>query len=44
VVITADLPLAGQLGPGDWVEFDMCSLSDAIAALRDREGRLSALR
>jgi KipI family sensor histidine kinase inhibitor len=44
VVITADLPLAGQLGPGDWVEFDMCSLSDAIAALRDQEGQLSALR
>ena len=21
-VITADLPLAGQLAPGDWIEFD----------------------
>lgn len=44
VVITADLPLAAQLGPGDWVEFDMCSLWDAIAALRDQEGQLRALR
>jgi antagonist of KipI len=34
VVITADLPLAGQLGPGDWIEFETCSLADAIAALR----------
>ena len=25
-VITADLPVAGQLAPGDWIEFDPCSL------------------
>ena len=36
VVITADLPLAGQLAPGDWVEFVRCSRAEAIAALRDR--------
>ena len=24
-VITADLPLAGQLAPGDWIEFEPCS-------------------
>jgi len=36
-VITADLPLAGQLAPGDWVEFQGCTLEDADAALRDRE-------
>jgi antagonist of KipI len=36
-VITADLPLAGQLAPGDWVEFHACSLEDAVAALRDQE-------
>jgi KipI family sensor histidine kinase inhibitor len=32
VVIGADLPLAGQLVPGDWVEFDLCSMTDARAA------------
>jgi antagonist of KipI len=36
-VITADLPLAGQLAPGDWVEFQACTLHDADAALRDQE-------
>ena len=36
-VITADLPLAGQLAPGDWVEFQACTLEDADAALRDQE-------
>jgi antagonist of KipI len=39
-VITADLPLAGQLAPGDWVEFQACSLKDADAALHDREAAL----
>jgi allophanate hydrolase subunit 2 len=34
-VITADLPLAGQLAPGDWIEFTECSRSDAIAALQE---------
>jgi antagonist of KipI len=43
VVITADLPLAGQLGPGDWVEFEACSLADAITALIDMEGKLNAV-
>ena len=41
-VITADLPLAGQLAPGDWVEFDACSLDAARAALREREAALGA--
>jgi antagonist of KipI len=36
-VITADLPLAGQLAPGDWVEFQVCTFEDADAALRDQE-------
>jgi antagonist of KipI len=36
-VISADLPLAGQLAPGDWVEFQPCALEDADAALGDRE-------
>jgi antagonist of KipI len=33
IVITADLPLAGQLVPGDWVEFQLATMSEAIAAL-----------
>jgi antagonist of KipI len=33
VVITADLPRAGQLVPGDWVEFELSSMRDALAAL-----------
>jgi antagonist of KipI len=32
-VVTADLPLAGQLAPSDWVEFSICSLADARRAL-----------
>jgi antagonist of KipI len=36
-VITADLPVAGQLAPGDWVEFEACSLDEADAALRARQ-------
>lgn len=39
-VITADLPLAGQLAPGDWIEFDPCTRPEAIAALRAREASL----
>ena len=41
-VITADLPLAGQLAPGDWVEFDACSIDTAIVELRRREAALDA--
>jgi KipI family sensor histidine kinase inhibitor len=44
VVITADLPVAGQLGPGDWIEFEICRRADAIAALVAAEGKLLALR
>jgi len=32
-VITADLPVVGQLAPGDWIEFDPCTRADALAAL-----------
>ena len=39
-VITADLPLAGQLAPGDWVEFQLCTRADAVAALISQEARL----
>jgi antagonist of KipI len=39
-VITADLPIAGQLAPGDWIGFAPCSLAEAIAALRARRRAL----
>jgi KipI family sensor histidine kinase inhibitor len=34
VVIAADIPVAGQLLPGDWIEFELCTRADAITALR----------
>jgi KipI family sensor histidine kinase inhibitor len=34
-VITADLPLAAQLAPGDAVAFEVCSRSAALAALKE---------
>ena len=40
-VITADLPSAGQLAPGDWIEFSPCTHADAAAALRARVASLS---
>jgi antagonist of KipI len=36
-VIAADLPIAGQLAPGDFIEFHMCSRQDAGSALIARE-------
>jgi KipI family sensor histidine kinase inhibitor len=42
-VITADLPIAGQLVPGDSVEFEFCTRRDAIAALIEVEDRLRAV-
>jgi KipI family sensor histidine kinase inhibitor len=42
-VITADLPLAGQLAPGDWIEFQICSRAEAVAALVGQEGKLLAI-
>ena len=39
-VISADLPIAGQLAPGDWVQFDPVNREDALAALRRREAAL----
>jgi biotin-dependent carboxylase-like uncharacterized protein len=43
-VISADLPIAGQLAPGEWVEFTPCAREDALAALRARETALAAIR
>lgn len=42
-VISADLPIAGQLAPGDWIEFDPVTREDAIAALRRREAALKGV-
>jgi antagonist of KipI len=42
-VITADLPIAGQLAPGDWIEFVPCTRDAAIDALRRREAALSGV-
>lgn len=39
-VISADLPLLGQLVPGDWVEFEVCTRAEAVAALAAQEAGL----
>jgi antagonist of KipI len=39
-VIAADLPIAGQLAPGEWIQFDPVNRQDAVAALRRREAAL----
>jgi len=44
VVITADLPAAGQLGPGDWIEFEICTRHQAMSALIAQEGAILALQ
>jgi antagonist of KipI len=40
-VIGADLPLAGQLAPGDWVRFAPCTRREAVDALHRLERRLA---
>ena len=42
-VITADLPLVGQLAPGDWIEFEACDRATALRALVQLERALLAL-
>ena len=42
-VISADLPAAGQLAPGDSVEFQVCTRAESVAALIAREGKLLAI-
>lgn len=39
-VITADLPIAGQLAPADWIRFAPCTRAEAMTALIARERRL----
>ncbi len=43
-VIAADLPLAGQLRPGDRVQFSATTLPAALVALREREAMISLAR
>jgi antagonist of KipI len=40
-VISADLPVAGQLAPGDWIEFAACTRAEAVDALRTMHARLA---
>jgi antagonist of KipI len=40
-VITADLPVTGQLAPGDWIAFDSCTHAEARDAMRAREAALT---
>jgi antagonist of KipI len=42
-VITADLAVAGQLGPGDQLRFVVCSAREAVAALIARERAIMAV-
>jgi antagonist of KipI len=42
-VITADMSVAGQLGPGDAITFAVCSLREAMAALIAQERALMAV-
>jgi antagonist of KipI len=39
-VIAADLPIAGQLAPGDFIEFHLCTHQEAVTALISRERQL----
>ena len=41
-IITADLPVAGQLAPGDWIEFTGCSMEEALGALKEQSGAFGA--
>jgi antagonist of KipI len=43
-VITADLPIAGQLAPGDWMAFDAVTHAEAFVALRAREADLTGVK
>ena len=43
-VITADLPLLGQIKPGDGIEFEGVSLDEAHRALQDMEDRIDSFK
>ena len=40
---TADIGIAGQLGPGDTITFQVCTPAEAIAALIAQERALMAV-
>ena len=42
-VISADIGLAGQLAPGDTIQFEACTLQEALAALIKQERALMAV-
>jgi antagonist of KipI len=42
-VISADLPVVAQLGPGQWIEFERCSRDEAVAALAAQEAAIRAI-
>jgi antagonist of KipI len=42
-VISADIPIAGQLAPGDWIEFAPCTRDAAVTALKARYAALDRL-
>jgi antagonist of KipI len=42
-VISADISVAGQLGPGDTIEFAVCDMREAMAALIAQEQALMAI-
>ncbi|HZR24894.1 MAG TPA: biotin-dependent carboxyltransferase family protein [Vicinamibacterales bacterium] len=42
-VISADIPIAGQLGPGDTISFIVCTMTEAMAALITQEQALMSL-
>ncbi len=43
IVAAADLPKAAQLAPGDWIEFELCTREEAIAALREQDEAIGTL-
>lgn len=43
-VISADLPLAGQLAPGDWIEFSVTTRREAVAALAAQQSMFRDVR
>jgi biotin-dependent carboxylase-like uncharacterized protein len=43
-VISADLPLVGQIKPGDGIQFEAVSLNEAHFALQEMEDRINAFK
>jgi biotin-dependent carboxylase-like uncharacterized protein len=43
-IISADIPLLGQIKPGDQIQFRSVSLEEALAALREMEATIAHLR